>query len=94
MYFLKVKSRPKSVYKYNFLMTPEYNFHSFLLIDLNMENIKKIKLNIYSIEIFCPFKSTVLKFKKSILKMGQLKAIIIYFTCFKIVYRKGNLELI
>lgn len=75
-------------------MTPEYNFHSFLLIDLNMENIKKIKLNIYSIEIFCPFKSTVLKFKKSILEMGQLKAIIIYFTCFKIVYRKGNLELI
>lgn len=50
MYFLKVKSRPKSVYtgKYNFLMTPEYNFHSFLLIDLNMEK-KKIKLNIYSI---------------------------------------------
>lgn len=75
-------------------MTPEYNFHSFLLIDLNMENIKKIKLNIYSIEIFCPFKSTVLKFKKSILEMGQLKAIIIYFTYFKIVYRKGNLELI
>lgn len=51
MYFLKVKSRPKSVhvYKYNFLMTIEYNFHSFLLIDLNMENNKKIKLNIYSI---------------------------------------------
>lgn len=93
MYFLKVKSRPKSVYtgKYNFLMTPEYNFHSFLLIDLNMENIKKSN----SIFIpFCPFKSTVLKFKKSILEMGQLKAIIIYFTCFKIVYRKGNLELI
>lgn len=43
MYFLKVKSRPKSVhvYKYNFLMTIEYNFHSFLLIDLNMENNKK-----------------------------------------------------
>lgn len=31
MYFLKVKSRPKSVhvYKYNFLMTIEYNFNWF-----------------------------------------------------------------
>lgn len=55
MYFLKVKSRPKSVYKYDFLMTPEYNFHSFLVIDLNMENIKK-KSN----SIFIPFKFFVL----------------------------------
>lgn len=49
MYFLKVKFRLKSVYKYNFLMIFEYNFYLFLLIDLNMEIIKKIKFNIYFI---------------------------------------------